>query len=199
MTEDACRRRSSNLRTHLLLLTRCALDSGMHRAKGLWEDVPSGIVKMAATLSPSPVETQHHPIKPRVSRKSPSRKPASHNATNGHLKKGSVSAVHEILQPGSKGTLQFTPKRTQPGAVSMEWCSCPVTQMARKNQQGFHQGKQQCRYHDQGNALMILPVLPGTITRGKKAATVVRTAKMTGFPTSCVPRMAESNEKPSRC
>ncbi len=38
-----------------------------------------------------------------------------------------------------------------------------------------------------------LPNIPGTNIRGRKAATVVRTANVTGFAISCAPEMAPPN------
>jgi hypothetical protein len=41
-----------------------------------------------------------------------------------------------------------------------------------------------------------LPIVPPMKRRGEKAATVVKTAKMTGMPTRCVPRMEASKGSP---
>ena len=50
-----------------------------------------------------------------------------------------------------------------------------------------------------GITAMILPRLPGTVSSGKKAATVVRTAKMTGRATCRDPSIEASSRARPLC
>ena len=43
------------------------------------------------------------------------------------------------------------------------------------------------------------PIIPGTLNNGEKAAIVVKTAKITGVATLCVPEIAAFNGSSPRC